>query len=106
MGAAARQPDEGLRVAVRVTPRAGRNAIVGAGPDESGRNRLLVKVAAAPADGAANEAVVMLIADAFQVPRSHVSMIRGDTAREKLLIVRGNTAALEARLAQIQRSLA
>lgn len=99
------KPSEGgLRVSVRVTPKGGRNTVAGASRDEAGQCRLAVKVSAPPADGAANAAVVALIAKAFQVARSRVSIVRGDTAREKLLLIEGDTEALLARFAELERS--
>lgn len=94
----------GLRVSVRVTPKGGRDTVTAASRDEAGQCRLAVKVSAPPADGAANAAVVALIAKTFQVARSRVSILRGDTAREKLLLIEGDTDALAARFAELERS--
>jgi uncharacterized protein YggU (UPF0235/DUF167 family) len=72
-----------LRLTVRLTPRADANRIDG--PDEQGALR--VRVRAAPADGAANEALLRLIAETLGVPRSAVSMAGGASARTKLIAV-------------------
>lgn len=81
-------------VHVRVTPKGGRNAI-----EAPVEGRLRVRVAAAPADGAANDAARKLIAKAAGVSRSSVELIRGAKAREKSLRVAGVTAdALAAKL--------
>ena len=69
------------RLAVRLTPRAARDAI--GGFDE--RGRLLVRVVAAPVDGAANAACVRLLAKALGIAPSRVSLIRGRHARDKVL---------------------
>lgn len=69
------------RLAVRLTPRASRDAI--AGFDE--RGRLLVRVTAVPVDGAANAACVRLVARALGIAPSRVSLIRGRHARDKVL---------------------
>ena len=71
------------RLAVRLTPRAARDAI--GGFDE--RGRLLVRVAAAPVDGAANASCVRLLARALGIAPSRVSLIRGRHARDKVLEV-------------------
>ena len=78
---------------VRVTPRGGRDAVIGW---EGGIFR--VRVAAAPADGAANRAVVDLLARHFGVARRAIIIVRGETAREKWIQVGSlDLAALRAR---------
>jgi uncharacterized protein len=75
---------QALRVEVRVTPRASRDEVVG-----TRDGVLAVRVRAAPVDDAANRAVVKLVAKHLAVPASRVSVIRGRSARRKLLEVRG-----------------
>ncbi|HYU94753.1 MAG TPA: DUF167 domain-containing protein [Sphingomicrobium sp.] len=74
-------------LAIRVTPRSARPGIGRwrAGPD--GREELEVRVAEAPADGAANEAVVKLLAKALGTSRSEVSIISGAASRHKRVAV-------------------
>jgi uncharacterized protein YggU (UPF0235/DUF167 family) len=67
------------RLTLRVTPGARSEAI------ELGEGRLLVKVRAKPQDGAANEAVLALLADALGVATSRLRMLRGATSRDKLV---------------------
>ncbi len=71
------------RFVVRLTPRAGRDAIDGV--DAEGRLR--VRVAAPPVDGAANESLVRLLAVALDIPRSAVVIESGTTARVKRIRV-------------------
>ena len=78
----------GVICVVRVTPRAGRTAIAGV-RDEV----LLVKLAAAPVDGAANEALVALLADVFGVPRRDVTLVSGHNGRLKRVAVTGVTVS-------------
>jgi uncharacterized protein (TIGR00251 family) len=78
----------GVICVVRVTPRAGRTAIAGV-RDEV----LLVKLAAAPVDGAANEALVALLADVFGVPRRDVTLVSGHNGRLKRVAVTGVTGS-------------
>jgi len=68
---------------VKVTPRSSRNRVEVAEP--------LVKVwvTAAPADGQANEAVRIAVADALNTAKSNVSIVRGHTSREKSLEIVG-----------------
>lgn len=78
-----------LRLTVRVTPRGGRDAVEGWGADADGRPVLKIRVAAAPADGAANAAVTALVAKALGLPRSAVRVAGGATARVKRLEIDG-----------------
>jgi hypothetical protein len=72
-----------MRLSVRVTPRGGRDAIEGWGRDEAGRPVLKVRVAAAAADGAANAAVLALLAKALRLPKSSLTLVSGQAARLK-----------------------
>lgn len=74
-----------VEFSVRVTPRSGRTAV--SGVDDEGV--LQVRVAAAPVDGAANEATRRLIAAELGVPPSSVEVIGGASGRHKRLRVRG-----------------
>jgi uncharacterized protein YggU (UPF0235/DUF167 family) len=71
--------DEQGRLAVRVTPNARREAIGIAD------GVLQVKVRAKPQDGAANEAVLELLAEALGVATSRLRLLRGATGRDKLV---------------------
>lgn len=74
---------------MRVTPRGGRDALA-AGTDE----HLAARLAAAPVDGAANKALVALVAKAFGVAKRDVTFVSGDTARLKRLHIAGDAATL------------
>jgi hypothetical protein len=76
-------------MAVRVTPRADRDAIEGV--DEAGALR--VRVTAAPADGAANTAVTRLVAKAVGLPRTAVRVDSGAGSRHKQLRLEGASVA-------------
>jgi uncharacterized protein YggU (UPF0235/DUF167 family) len=78
-----------MRLAVRVTPRGGRDAVDGWTRDDADRPVLKLRVAAAAADGAANEAVIALLARSLSVPKSSVQIMRGHTARLKQVEVTG-----------------
>ncbi len=71
-------------IRVRVTPHAGRNALGGVH-----EGVLRVRVAAPPVAGAANEALVRLLAAALGVPRGAVRIVRGAASREKTVAVDG-----------------
>lgn len=87
------------RLAVRLTPRGGRDRIDGWAEDEAGRPVLKVRVAAPPVEGEANAALLRLIAKALGAPKSAVRIVSGDTARVKQLEIDGlESEALRARL--------
>jgi uncharacterized protein len=70
-------------IAIRVTPRSSKPGIGGWRKDADGREQLEVRVAEAPADGAANDAVVRLLARALGLSRSDVAIVSGQTSRLK-----------------------
>jgi uncharacterized protein len=72
---------------VRVTPRASQDKITGWEGDV-----LRVRVAAPPAEGRANEAVLRLLAKSLHLPTSRVRLVRGHTQRNKVVAVEGLTA--------------
>jgi len=83
-----REGPDGLSFAVRVQPRARRNAIIG----ELG-DALKIALTAPPVDGRANEACVEFFADLFDVPRSSVTIISGQSSRNKVIRVMGISVA-------------
>lgn len=90
----------GVRLAVRLTPRAARNGIdVVAPADAEGRAVLRLRVAAPPVEGAANAALVGYIAASLGLRKSDVAIVSGERGRLKLLELSGDPAALLARLA-------
>ncbi|HEY5540717.1 MAG TPA: DUF167 domain-containing protein [Coriobacteriia bacterium] len=71
-------------LAVHVTPRSGRDEVVGWRGSE-----LSVRVSSAPEGGKANAAACKVIASALGVPKTSVRVIRGETARHKILDIAG-----------------
>jgi uncharacterized protein len=74
-------------LAIRVSPRSSKPGIGGWRAAAAGREELEVRVAEAPADGAANDAVVRLLAKALGISRSEVSIISGETSRHKRIAI-------------------
>ena len=87
------RPD-GVRVAVRVTPRAAGEGVRGVAIEADGGARLAVRVAAAAEGGRANAALVKLLAKRWRVPASAITVVGGATARRKVLHIAGPPAAL------------
>ncbi len=74
-----------LIVSVRVTPRARRNALALEG------GVLRAWLMAPPVEGAANAALLALLAERLALPKRAVTLVRGETAREKLVAIEGIT---------------
>ena len=77
----------GITFAVKVHPRAKKNAITGEGGDA-----LKLALTAPPADGKANDACIEFFAKLLNLPRSSVTIAAGQTSRNKVIRVSGLTA--------------
>jgi uncharacterized protein (TIGR00251 family) len=88
------------QLAVRVTARSAKPGIGGWRMGADGREELEVRVAEAPADGAANDAVVKLLAKALGVSRSELSIISGQTSRHKRIATPFEVEDLRRRLSR------
>ncbi len=84
----------GVRVFLRVSPRAGRDAVAGVMEGPGGRAMLKVAVTAAPEDGKANAAVIALLAKLWRMPKTSVAVAAGGADRSKILFISGDTDAL------------
>jgi uncharacterized protein (TIGR00251 family) len=89
---------EGVRLAVRLTPRASRTGLDGLVEGADGRVWVQMRVAAPPVEGAANTALIAALAEALDLRRSDIRIVTGDTARQKILVLSGDPAALASRL--------
>lgn len=69
------------KLALKVTPKAKKEGLEGM--NEAGE--LVVKVRAVPEDGKANDAVIAIIAQAFGLPKSSLSIARGTASRHKII---------------------
>ena len=72
----------GGRVEIKVQPRASRNAIAGVRA-----GILRIRVTAPPVDGQANAATIAFLAQALDLPKSAVRLVKGASSREKTLAV-------------------
>ncbi len=84
---AVRESASGLSFAVKVHPRARKNAITGTVGDA-----LKLSLTAPPVEGKANQAVVEFFADFFQISRSSVTITSGESSRLKIVRITGITA--------------
>jgi uncharacterized protein len=90
--------DGGVKVTIRLTPKAGANRIDGVAVDADGRAMLKVSVTAVPEDGKANAALIKLLAKEWRVPRTSIEVILGATDRRKVLFISGDAEELRHRL--------
>jgi len=90
---------DGVTLAIRVTPRASRTEIIGVRDMTDGRLALAVRIASPPAEGKANAALIVFLAEILGVGRGAISLRAGTSARLKLVRISGDGPALAARLA-------
>ena len=88
--------EDGIVLTIRLTPKSGSNAVSGMGRDEAGNPLLLARVTAAPADNAANRALLALLSSWLDVPKRSLSIVKGQKSRLKLVRIDGNPVSLRA----------
>ena len=84
----------GVRLALRLTPRAARNGVDGIVQDSDGRPLLKLRLVAPPVDGAANEALIAYLAKALSLRLADITIRSGETGRVKILHLAGDGAAI------------
>ena len=82
-----RETTDGPTFRVRVAPRASRDRIGGAHA-----GALKVALTAPPVEGAANAALIALLAKALRVPKGAIEVVHGQTSRDKTVLARGVSA--------------
>jgi uncharacterized protein (TIGR00251 family) len=70
---------------VKITPKASRNEVKGWETGADGRTFLKVSVTAVPEKGKANKALITLLSKMYNVPRSQIEILRGETDKYKLI---------------------
>ena len=93
-----RMEPDGVRLAVRLTPRAHRNRLDGVVTGADGRAALHLRLVAPPVENAANKALIGFVADALDMRSADISIRSGETARLKILFLRGDAASIVKRL--------
>jgi uncharacterized protein (TIGR00251 family) len=89
---------DGVRLSLRVVPKAAADRIVGLVAEADGTASLKVAVHAAPQDGKANEAVLRLIAEKLGLKRRDLTLALGAADRRKVVHIGGDPARLDALL--------
>ncbi len=97
-GGAVRPTADGVRFALRLTPKGGRDAIDGWTTGADGRPYLKARVSAPPESGKANAALIALLAKTLGIAKSHIAIAAGQSGRLKQVDVSGPADYLRARL--------
>lgn len=84
----------GVRLALRLMPRASRNGVDGIVRDAEGRPLLKLRLVAPPVEGAANEALIAFLAKSLSLRKADITIRSGETSRIKILHLAGDGAAL------------
>jgi uncharacterized protein (TIGR00251 family) len=74
-----------MRINVRVIPRSGRNTL------EWEEGTIRARLTAPPVDGAANAALISLLAERLALPKRNIEIVRGATGRQKIVEIAGLT---------------
>lgn len=98
MGSPFTEVASGLKVAVRLTPKASRDRVEGGQAEADGGMVLKVSVTAVPEDGKANAALIKLLAKQWRLPKSSIEIVHGATDRRKTLFIGGDAGQLRLRL--------
>jgi len=80
--------EDGVILKVKVTPGSSRNSVA-----QLSEDRLSVKLTSPPVEGKANKQLIKFLSKKLGVPPSSISIMRGMTSREKILLVAGLTGA-------------
>jgi uncharacterized protein (TIGR00251 family) len=84
----------GVRLALRLTPRAAKNGVDGIVADADGRPLLKLRLVAPPVDGAANEALIAYLAKTLSLRKADITIRSGETSRVKMLHLAGDPLVL------------
>ena len=77
-----RETKDGLILTLKISPNAGKNEII------KSADGIKVKITAQPVDGKANKALIEYLAKQLKVPKTSIEIVRGETAKEKTLLLK------------------
>jgi uncharacterized protein len=95
----------GLKLAVRLTPRAKADRVIGVAATAEGKRVVKASVAAPPENGCANEALLQLLARVWQLSRRDLVIVAGTTSRHKTVSIAGDSQQLFDRLGALIAAL-
>ncbi len=86
-----KETSEGILLPVKLTPKASCNEIVG-----WENANLKIRIAAVPEKGEANAELIKLLSKKLSIPKTDISIVKGETSRQKLVLLKGlDTKALD-----------
>ncbi len=94
-----RAHSDGVTINVRLTPGAKKAGLQGIMDIGDGETAFKISVRSVPEDGKANKELLSFIADELNLPKAHVSLLKGVTSRLKTILIQGDTKNLMLRLA-------
>lgn len=86
--------ENGVRLALRLTPRASRNGVDGVAEDAEGCPMLRLRLVAPPVEGVANKALIAFLAKTLSLRKADITIRSGETSRVKILHLAGDSAAI------------
>ncbi|MEZ0262409.1 MAG: DUF167 domain-containing protein [Alphaproteobacteria bacterium] len=89
-----RPHSKGITLTIRLTPGAKQDALLGLMDIADNQRAIKASVTAPPEDGRANKAMIALLAKELKLPKTSISVLSGDTSRQKVLLVEGETTPL------------
>jgi uncharacterized protein len=95
----------GLKLAVRLTPRAKADRVLGVAATAEGKRGVRASVTAPPEDGRANEALLQRLARVWQLSCLDLAIVAGTTSRYKIVSVAGDPRQLSGRLGALIAAL-
>jgi uncharacterized protein len=95
---ACRLGNDHVLLAVRLTPNGGRDAFDGVDVAADGLAHLKARVSAVPEKGKANKALIVLLSKSLKTPKSSITVVSGDTARQKILRIDGDPEDLKSKI--------
>lgn len=74
-----------MKLALKITPNARKNEMTGWEDDPRAGRVLKLRIAAPPIEGKANKAVIAFLSELLDIPKSRISLLRGETGRLKMV---------------------
>ncbi len=92
----------GIKLFIRLSPKAKREGIEGIYQDPQGTERLKIAVSAPPVDGKANEALIKWLAKYLHIAKTSITLVTGETDRSKTLLISGDPNDLVEKLTRTE----
>ena len=77
-----RETKDGIIVQLKISPNASKNAV---SKDETG---VKIKLTAQPVEGKANKALIEFLSKQFQIPKTSIIILKGETSKDKTLLIK------------------